>query len=70
MDGVTVQLVGCPQCLAPAEITDRFVLQSTNGPVEHVTVWCVNRHRFTATIDHLPSRPRWREPGRSTPAPR
>jgi hypothetical protein len=53
--GSTLQLVGCPQCLAPAEITDRFVLESTSGPVEHLTVRCVNRHRFTITAEHLPS---------------
>ena len=49
----TLQLVGCPQCAAPAEITDRFVLESTDGPVEHMTVLCTRRHRFTAAVDHL-----------------
>jgi hypothetical protein len=70
MNGSTLQLVGCPQCLTPAEITDRFVLESTSGPVEHVTVWCANRHRFTTTIDHLSSRSRRTEPVRRTPATR
>jgi hypothetical protein len=55
MYGSTLQLVGCPQCLAPAEITDRFVLESTSGPVEHLTVRCLNRHWFTITAEHLPS---------------
>jgi hypothetical protein len=49
MDSSTLQLVGCPQCPAPAEITDRFVLESTSGPVEHITISCLNRHRFTLT---------------------
>ena len=68
MNSFTLQLAGCPQCLAPAEITDRFVLESTSGPVEHVTVRCLNRHRFTMTAEHLPSVSYRKEPGRSTPA--
>ena len=47
----TLQLVGCPQCLAPAEITDRFVLESTSGPVEHVRTWCLNGHGYTQRVD-------------------
>jgi len=68
VDSSTLQLVGCPQCLAPAEITDRFVMESTSGPVEHVTVWCLNRHRFTMTTAHLPSVFCRKQPARSTPA--
>ena len=68
MDSSTLQLVGCPQCPAPAEITDRFVLESTSGPVEHLTMSCLNRHRFTLTAEHLPSVSCWKEPGRPTPA--
>jgi hypothetical protein len=68
VNGPTLQLVGCPDCLAPAEITDRFVLASTSGPVEHITVWCVNRHRFTITAEHLPSVSCRLEQGRSTSA--
>jgi hypothetical protein len=64
----TLQLVGCPQCLAPAEITDRFVLESTSGPVEHITVCCVNRHRFTMTAERLPLPSCRKESGLSTPA--
>jgi hypothetical protein len=68
VNGSTLQLAGCPQCLAPAEITDRFVLQSTSGPVEHITVCCLRRHRFTTTVDHLPSVAHRTEPGRWAPA--
>jgi hypothetical protein len=39
-------IVGCPQCGRPAEILERFVLESTDGPVEHVGVACLARHRF------------------------
>ena len=28
----------CPECGAPAEVTDRSVLESTDGPIEHVRV--------------------------------
>src|SRR5690349_17902912 len=68
VDGFTLQLVGCPQCLAPAEITDRFVLQSSSGPVVHITVCCIHRHRFTMSAEHLPSVARRKEPGPRTPA--
>jgi hypothetical protein len=67
MDSSPLQLVSCPQCLAPAEITDRFVLESTSGPVEHLTVWCVHRHRFTVTAEHLSSASGRKEPGRRAP---
>jgi hypothetical protein len=43
----------CPECGAPAEVTDRFTLESTDGPMEHVRVMCVRRHWFlmaTATL--------------------
>jgi len=49
-----ITFAACPQCAAPAEITDRFVLDSTDGPVEHVTVSCVRRHRFTMLAERLP----------------
>jgi hypothetical protein len=42
-----LDLVGCPECAAPAEVVDRFDLPSTDGPVEHVKVQCLNRHGFT-----------------------
>jgi hypothetical protein len=35
------QLTTCPECGAPAEVVDRFVLPSTHGPVEHVKTRCV-----------------------------
>ena len=66
MNGFALQLVGCPQCLAPAEIIDRFVLDSTSGPIEHVTVSCLDRHRFTTTADHLPAVPRREDSHRSS----
>jgi hypothetical protein len=41
------ELTGCPACGAPAEVIDRFVLQSTDGPVAHVKVRCVTGPWFT-----------------------
>jgi hypothetical protein len=68
MNASTLQLVGCPQCLAPAEIIDRFVLESTSGPVEHLSISCLHRHRFTLPADHLPADPGRKEPARRAPA--
>lgn len=52
-----MQFTYCPHpaCCALAEILDRFTLQSTDGPVEHVRVLCLNRHRFALPVDSLPS---------------
>jgi hypothetical protein len=55
----------CPDCGAPAEVTDRFALESTDGPMEHVRVVCVRRHWFllaTASLD------RARQPARRSAA--
>lgn len=68
MNGSTLQLTGCPQCAAPAEITDRFVLESTSGPVDHVTVWCALRHRFTMPAEHLHPAERPEDRDRRAPA--
>ncbi len=55
MDDVILQLTVCPEltCHLPAEITDRFVLPSTDGPIEHVTLHCVARHIFTLPVARL-----------------
>ena len=39
-------LTVCPECELPAEVKDRFVLPSTEGPVDHVALQCVARHHF------------------------
>ena len=56
----------CPECGAPAEITDRDVLESTDGPVEHVRVVCVRRHWFLLSTASLARGRRVPVPG---PAP-
>ncbi len=50
---IGVDMVGCPTCAAPAEIVDRYVLESTDGPIEHATVLCADRHRFTVLVERL-----------------
>ena len=43
----------CPDCGAPAEVTDRFVLESTDGPIEHVKVRCAALHWFLTSTESL-----------------
>jgi hypothetical protein len=53
--GVSAILVACPECELPAEITERFWLDSTDGPVLHVSVSCVDGHHFRMPADRLPA---------------
>jgi hypothetical protein len=52
-----LEIVECPECAAPAEVADRFLLDSTDGPIEHAIVRCVVRHRFTVLAERLASSP-------------
>jgi len=47
-------VVGCPACGSPAEIVDRFTLDGSPHPVEHIKLVCVARHWFTMPSDSLP----------------
>lgn len=47
---MTTSLTTCPECGAPAEIKRRFVLESTDGPIEHANVACVRRHWFSLPL--------------------
>ncbi len=51
-------VISCPECGVPAEITDRFSLPSTDGPVAHVATSCAAGHHFRMPTDWLPGRPR------------
>jgi hypothetical protein len=48
-----VDTTSCPECGAPAEVLDRHVLESTDGPVEHARVVCLDRHRFFLPVAGL-----------------
>lgn len=48
-------LTVCPECGLPAEITDRFLLSSTDGPVVHVALVCVGGHYFRMPAERLPA---------------
>jgi hypothetical protein len=50
-----LEIVECPECAAPAEVVDRFLLDSTDGPIEHAIVRCVVRHRLTVLVERLAS---------------
>ena len=45
----------CPECGAVAELTDRCLLDSTDGPVEHARVVCLARHWFLLPTAGLPT---------------
>ena len=49
------ELLACPDpsCGTPAEVVDRFVLASTEGPAEHVRTWCLAGHGFTPLVETL-----------------
>ena len=46
-------LTSCPECGAPAEITECFTLASTDGPVAHVAVSCLADHHYRLPADKL-----------------
>jgi hypothetical protein len=52
-----MDLTVCPECAAPAEIEWRAVLASTDGPIEHAKVQCVNQHWFLLPVANLASLP-------------
>jgi hypothetical protein len=59
----------CPECGAPAEVIDRFALESTDGPIEHVRVQCVAWHWFLLSTESL-ARHRAAAAGPTVAAPR
>ena len=50
-----MDMTTCPECGAPAEVRDRHVLASTDGPIEHARVRCVQQHHFFLPVEQLPS---------------
>lgn len=45
-----MDLTTCPTCGLVAEVEERFVLESTDGPLEHVAIRCVRRHIYRMPI--------------------
>ena len=60
-------IISCPDCGVPAEITERFSLPSTHGPVDHIVVHCARGHHFRMPADRLPAA---QQEGLATPAAR
>ena len=50
-----MDMTSCPECGEAAEVVDRHVLESTDGPIEHVRVCCVQRHHFFMPVSGLRS---------------
>ena len=46
------ELTTCPECGRPAEIVHRFMMPSTDGPVEHVKTRCITGPWFTVPADY------------------
>jgi hypothetical protein len=46
-------ILSCPECEVPAEVTDRFSLTSTDGPVDHVELRCIADHHFRMPAEKL-----------------
>ena len=61
------QWTSCPQCGLVAEVVDRDVWPSTDGPVEHVHVRCIDKHRFVLPTASLALRSTVTEPRRTVP---
>ena len=43
----------CPECGAIAEVEWRAVMESTDGPIEHAKIRCVQKHWFLLPISAL-----------------
>ncbi len=48
----------CPECGNIAEIVRRAVMESTDGPIEHVFLVCVLRHWFFMPTEKLDIAPK------------
>lgn len=49
------QLITCPDpdCGAPAEVTERFTMPSTDGTVVHIKTICARQHWFAFPADRM-----------------
>lgn len=46
-----LDIVTCPECSMTATLQRADRLESTDGPVDHVRITCVNRHWFLMPAD-------------------
>jgi hypothetical protein len=46
-----LEILDCPSCALPAEVESSSMLDSTDGPVEHLRIRCVLEHRFMLPRD-------------------
>jgi hypothetical protein len=44
---------GAARCGLPAEIEARYIMRSTDGPLESARIWCPRGHRFNGPIQAL-----------------
>ncbi len=63
-----LNLVACPECSMAATLQWANRVESTDGPVDHVRVTCVNRHWFLMPADTLTERTRITEAGPTHPS--
>jgi hypothetical protein len=52
-----LDVVACPECSMTAALQRGGRVESTDGPVDHVRITCVNRHWFLMPADALKERP-------------
>ena len=45
--------IPCPLCGAQAWIAERFWLDSTDGPVEHLKIGWLSKHWFTPPVETI-----------------
>jgi hypothetical protein len=59
-----LDLTVCPEptCEAIAEVVDRFVLESTDGPLEMGRTLCLHRHIFLLPTARVRRDPQWSPP--------
>lgn len=50
-----MEFVGCPEegCDQIAFVAERYALESTDGPVEHVRLRCVTGHNLNCPADKV-----------------
>jgi hypothetical protein len=48
-----MDITTCPECGQPATVQWRAVLESTDGPMEHARIDCLDRHWFLLPIAAL-----------------